>query len=137
METGLLLNLGLTTAVQTVVGTGLALIMKRYVAAVDKLADRVKELEEKRISELEKAARSNRSEHEELKTAIAGRITRTEQRELVARIEKVSDEQRGTAIQQTRTATKMSTATDQISELFGRIAKLSSEVSHMQGKLGD
>ena len=135
MDTGLLINLGATTAVQTIIGTGLALIMKRYVAAVDRVTERVRVLEEKRIAELERANEANRTEHGQFSSQMSERMSRSDQRDLVARIEKISDEQHSTAIQQATVVAQMHMATSQIDELFGRIAVLQTTQARMQGKI--
>ena len=135
MDSGLLVNLAATTAVQAGVGTIIAIIIRRYVAAVDRLADRVRQLEEKRIAELERHVETNRDEHDALKAQLQGRIGRDEQQNLVDRVEKVNDEQRDTALRQERTATQMQTAVTQISELFAKVAILTRDVARMQGKI--
>ncbi|MDD5705100.1 MAG: hypothetical protein PHR35_04185 [Kiritimatiellae bacterium] len=135
MDAGLLTNLAVTTAVQAAIGTGITLIMRRYVAAVDRVTERVRVLEEKRIAEIEMSISENRKQHEEFIASIGQRIGREEQRDLLTRIEKISDEQRNTAIQQAATVAKMDIAANQIDELFGRIAALATTQARLQGKI--
>ena len=137
MNAGLIANLAVTAGVQAIVGGIIATIIRRYVAAVDRLADRVKELEEKRIADLEASVAANDVAHTTMSEKIAERIGREEQSRLIDRIEAVADQQSGTMIEQTKTATQMTMAANQISELFGRIARLSTDVAKMQGKMGD
>ena len=132
-----LVNLIVTTAVQAAVGAIIAQIIRRYAGQVDKIAERVRELEEKRIAKVERACEQNISEHKALAAAVDGRISREEQQAVLARIERVSDEQQKTAIQQTQTATEMRMAANQISDLFGKVAVLSRDVARMQGKIED
>ena len=135
MEAGLLLNLGVTTVVQASIGAIITVIIRRYAATVDKLAGRVTELEERRLVSIERAWQSNAAEHQKMKDAIAGRMSREDQTDLVSRIERVTDKQDATAVQQTETATKMTIATEQIGELFGRMTILTRDVARMQGKI--
>lgn len=130
-----LVNLIVTTAVQAAVGAIIAQIIRRYAGQVDKIAERVRELEEKRITKIEQACEQNLSEHKALVAAVDGRMSREEQQAVLARIERVSDEQQKTAIQQTQTATEMRMAANQIADLFGKVAVLSRDVARMQGRI--
>lgn len=135
MNAGLVMNLAITTAVQAGVGAIIATIIRRYVAQVDRISARVRELEERRITALERVYDENRAEHLAIHDAIAGRMGREEQQTFLGRIEQVSSEQRQTALQQTTTATEMRMAASQISELFGKVARLSADVARMQGRI--